>query len=222
MYRGMTVRSVVVIIGLLVVLALIYSFIIGARRAYVIVSPGGDLTPYQPSPLVSDEQNALLAWMDRLLRRRDAWSVEDANRLSPVLYPRYSEEYYDDTMKPGVTPSDAMFYIAESQAIDTVAYRLRHNDPIEPDARNLLVGTLLERLEDPYWRIRHDTLHPFTHSRLPLDPLMRERVEAMFDDPDPRVADAARAALDAFDREERLRAEGKLQERGIDYAVRKR
>lgn len=220
--RGMTIRSLVMIFVAIVLALFVYSLVVGARRAYQLTTPGADVgPPYTPSSNVSDEFNDYELWADRKIRSRSQWTIGDAERISERLYPRYTEEEYDEMMKPGATAHDIEIYLSEVGALSHVSYRLRHNDPIEADARELLIRVLFARLEDPYWRIRKDTLHPLTYSRLPLDPAVRARVEAMFDDPDPRVADTARDALASFDRHEQLRTEGKLQERGIDYAVRK-
>jgi len=100
--------------------------------------------------------------------------------------------------------------------LSIVAERLRRNEPIEPEARRILVMAMTDALEDPYHRIRASAASSVCYARLVKDPDVRAMIKALFDDPEPYVAENARNQLAHFDEIERLRAEGKWDEPWIN------
>ena len=175
---------------------------------------GGGIPEYTPDPRQTDEFNQFEIWLfNDVAKRKAPWDVETASRLMAILDARYTEEQVENVAKrPGATMRDQepILYYMDTKSV--VAERLRRNEPIEPEARRMLVLALTDALEDPYYRIRIGAASAICDSRLVKDPAIREMVEAMFNDPDEGVAMNARRQLAHFDKIERLRAEGKWNE----------
>ena len=175
---------------------------------------GGGISEYTPHPSQSDEFNQFEVWLiNDVAKRKEPWDVETAGRMMAILDARYTEEQVENIAKrPGATMRDQEPILYFMDTMDILAERLRRNEPIEPEARRMLVTALTDALEDPYHRIRISAISSVCYARLVKDPAIREMVEAMFDDPDEGVAMNARRQLAHFDKIERLRAEGKWHE----------
>lgn len=184
--------------------------------------PGAGLARFERSDQLSDEYNDYSSWLENdLMHQRTPWTTEQADRLVAILDRSYTDEERAIATRKGATMKDNEPLLQFSFTEAAISLRLRHNDPIEHEARRMLIDALLARLDDPMWEIRLQAVADVVGARLPLDPAIRNKIESMMEDPNAQVASNARNQLQNFDEIERLRAEGKWRERGIDYAVRK-
>lgn len=167
-------------------------------------------TPFTPSSAYSDAYNEFAEWaLNDVARMSAPWTPEIAARLAGILNDAYSETYIDEVAtRPGAAPADQEPLLRYGYAEAVIAERLRRNEPIELEARTVLVAALLDSLRHPHWRIRLSAVQAVCYARLVQDEPVRLLVEAMFDDPHPDVAANARKQLAHFDEIERLTARG--------------
>lgn len=175
---------------------------------------GGGIPAYIAHESQSKEYNEFADWLENDLAKRTApWNLDDAEALRAILDARYTEDYIElVAIAPGATMRDQEPLLRYSFTESVIAERLRRNEPIEPEARRMLVMAMTDALEDPYYKIRLIAISSVCYARLVKDPEVRAKVEAMFNDPEPYVALGAREGLAHFDEIERLRAEGKWKE----------
>lgn len=170
----------------------------------------GYYTPvFEPSPKLSDEYNESATWvLNKVARMQTPWTTEVATRLAEVLNNAYSEEYIEKVAtRPGATIRDQEPAMLHGYVQGVVAERLRRNEPIEAEARKMLMVALLDSLRHPHWRIRHGAVQAVCYARLIEDRPVRLLVESMVTDPHPMVAANARKQLDHYDTYEALMAE---------------
>ncbi|RMH26780.1 MAG: hypothetical protein D6693_06520 [Planctomycetota bacterium] len=157
--------------------------------------------PYEPSPNVSDEFNAAASWINNdLARMRRPWTAEIAERLAAIIAEGYSEEYTETVAtRPGATIRDVEPMMLYDMAVGVVIERLRHDEPMTPEARRILTEALIDTARRPHWRIRSSAIGSLIESGLVENPWVRALIVAMQDDPNPVVAANARKHLTNYD-----------------------
>jgi len=184
------------------------------REAMVYADIGGGVEPYEHLSNMSPEYNKFMSWLSNdLAKQREPWSVDDASILMRILDARYTQEYVENyAFRPDASVQDMEPVMKFGNVHTITAVRLRRNEPIDPEARAMLVLAMTDALEDPYWDIRLGIVASVCDARLVTDPKVRAKVVAMYDDPNDLVASNAKNQLAWFDETERLRAEGKWHE----------
>lgn len=181
------------------------------REAMDRASIGGGVEPYEYFPKQSKEYNEYMDWLrNDLAQKREPWDVKDATKLMVVLDQRFTQEQVENiAMRPGASIQDQEPRQRFTHTRNVIAIRMQRNEPIHPEARAMLTMAITDALEDPYWDVRNGIVQAVCHARLVTDPAIRAKIEAMYNDPNDRVAANARNQLAWFDETERLRKEGK-------------
>ena len=202
MHSSVTWRSLVSVALVLAAGAILFTAIARFRSHRSAPSQGRwGLPLHTYTPKASDEYNDQMSWLLNDVAQRSRWTITEANALRDLavsLADQYSEPGRD------VTIVDIEPDMIHSIVVSLMGDWLRIGAPIDPEARRIVVSTLLQMLDHSDMRVRRGAVASIATSGLLDDPSVRARLEQMRDrDPDKSIAALADRHLRLYDQRQK-------------------
>ncbi|MBL8745105.1 MAG: hypothetical protein JNK58_01980 [Phycisphaerae bacterium] len=159
---------------------------------------------WSPDHVVLEHDGKRISFIQNDLLRRPVWDVTEAKILVDAVRAGYRRAERD--LDPIPTIAERSERIVFRFTMNAITGRLEYGAPITAPARQMLIGLLIEELDDSFPERRRSAAATLINRGEIENPVIRVAVERLLDDPDPDTVEHIGFLLTRYDDEKLRRA----------------